>query len=94
MIDRTTKLLLAAIAIGLFLNAGLPVFQPTVVVAEEIETRLRQQRPQNATALRNVQGVLRERQFPPTETSTDRWLSFIYAETVNQTNILARRLPQ
>ena len=37
MIDRTTKLLLAAIAVGLFFNAAVPLIQPTEVMAEEAQ---------------------------------------------------------
>ena len=37
MIDRTTKLLLAAVAVGLFFNAAVPLIQPTKVMAEEIQ---------------------------------------------------------
>jgi hypothetical protein len=39
MIDRTTKLLLAAIAVGLFLNAAVPVIQPTVALAQGAEVQ-------------------------------------------------------
>ena len=35
MIDRTTKALLALIAIGLFLNVFVPLLQPTVVNAQD-----------------------------------------------------------
>ena len=34
MIDRTTKLLLAAIAVGLFLNVAVPLVQPTPIMAQ------------------------------------------------------------
>ena len=37
MIDRTTKVLLAAIAVGLFFNAAVPLVQPSVVMAEEAQ---------------------------------------------------------
>jgi hypothetical protein len=39
MIDRTTKLLLAAIAVGLFFNAAVPLIQPTAALAQEAEAQ-------------------------------------------------------
>ena len=36
--DKMTKLLLAAIAIGLFLNAFVPLLQPPVVEAQSTRT--------------------------------------------------------
>jgi len=39
MIHRTTKLLLAAIAVGLFFNAAVPLIQPTVALAQEAEVQ-------------------------------------------------------
>ncbi len=36
MTDRTTKVLLAAIAIGLFMNVFVPLLQPTVVNAQDL----------------------------------------------------------
>ncbi len=40
-IDRTTKLLLALIAMGLFLNALVPLTQPAAVHAQGAATELR-----------------------------------------------------
>ena len=71
MIDRTTKLLLAAIAIGLFFNGIVPLVQPAVVVAEETEMQRRGRGPRNPGA--DVRGNVQEpaMTFTPKESSTD-----------------------
>lgn len=38
MIDRTTKVLLALIAFGIWLNIALPIYRPSVAVAQDFQT--------------------------------------------------------
>ena len=90
MIDRTTKLLLAAIAVGLFFNAAVPLIQPTEVMAEEaqrgprgggavqpqVQGNVQSQAQQQAQAAREERE--RELNNPGTDTDTDKWLRLIY----------------
>mgnify|MGYP001224697166 CR=1 FL=1 len=55
--DKTTKLLLAAIAIGLFLNAFVPLLQPPVVEAQSTRTMERYLRSIDSE-LRTINGTV------------------------------------
>ena len=95
MIDRTTKLLLAAIAVGLFFNAAVPLIQPTEVMAEEAQRGPRGRgavQPQvqgNVQSLGQQQGeealeaTLRALENPQATTDTDKWLRKIFNELID-----------
>ena len=92
MIDRTTKALLAAIAVGLFFNAAVPLIQPTTVMAEEAQRGPRGRgavQPQvqgnvQSQAQQQAQAAAQERERelsnPGFDTDTDKWLRLIRQE--------------
>ena len=94
MIDRTTKLLLAAIAVGLFFNVAVPLIQPTEVMAEEAQRGPRGRGAVQPQVQGNVQSEedFREQQAarteaaldgnPGSDTDTDRWLRLIRLEMI------------
>ena len=99
--DRTTKILLGLIALALFLNAAVPLIQPTEVMAEEAQRgpRGRGNVQGNVQSLGQQQAQAaqeeRERELnnPGTETDTDKWLRLIRGElNIGYTNELLMQI--